>query len=85
MAEVELLSLLDQLQNEYAEYKRSVSNTDHGGNSLYVTSYVPLKVLTKSKSPQIIWKNPRPLIKNSHITEIHNFPYKHNSRSIALI
>lgn len=47
----------------YSDYKQRVSNDSLQDNSLFVTSYVPLQLVTKSSTPQdakVIWKNPRP-------------------------
>lgn len=43
----------------YSEYKQKFSNNDLDDKSLFVTSYVPLQLISKSGN-KIIWKNPRP-------------------------
>lgn len=44
----------------HSEYKQKVSNNNFNDSSLFVTSYVPLQLVTQSDDPKIIWKNPRP-------------------------
>lgn len=47
----------------YNEYKQRFNSNTLQDNSLFVTSYVPLQLVTKSAKPEdakIIWKNPRP-------------------------
>lgn len=47
----------------YSEYKQRFTNKILDDSNLFVTSYVPLQLVTKSEKPQdaqIIWKNPRP-------------------------
>ncbi|XP_039233158.1 uncharacterized protein LOC120322169 [Drosophila yakuba] len=43
----------------HSEYKQKFSNNDLDDKSLFVTSYVPLQLISKSGN-KIIWKNPRP-------------------------
>lgn len=47
----------------YSEYKQKVENNNLDDSHMFVTSYVPLALLTtedSSSSSKIIWKNPRP-------------------------
>lgn len=46
-----------------SEYKQTVQNNDLDDSHLFVTSYVPLQLVTKpdeAHNTKIIWKNPRP-------------------------
>lgn len=44
----------------HAEYKQTMMDSDLADSNMFVTSYVPLRMVTKSDHSKIIWKNPRP-------------------------
>lgn len=69
----------------YSEYKQKVINNEMNDSSLFVTSYVPLQLLTIAGDPkhsQIIWKNPRP--SSTRYCRPLRFQFKKETTQLAL-
>jgi len=69
----------------YSEYKQKVLNNEMKDSSLFVTSYVPLQLLTTADDPKhrkIIWKNPRP--SSTRYCRPLRFQFKKETTQLAL-